>query len=144
MGIFDFFKPSDDELEKSFYEKFKTDLSKTFEKEITVSVLRTRVLTIQETIKRFNKGYGITEHVTGGVFCEKKPYKEYKMKINVLSKIELELKEDFIRGVKIQYEDLDQTEIPSDYDKCVLFTMRLESKYWKMGRYIAMEKIKKF
>jgi hypothetical protein len=87
---------------------------------------------------------------------------DLKLKLTALFKIENEFKQDFIKGVTLKIKELIDcgittdtfnyesiknivnTEIPSNFEKCVIFSDRLSREYYKGGRYVTQEEIKGF
>ena len=167
MNIFNLFKTE----EEIYYQTLKKIVVKQVEKKITISNLKVRVMTVQRTIETFNdkmksleiEFYELVDKNDNiGVKNNLEQKDDLKLKLTTLFKIENEFKQDFIEGVKLKikelidngittntfnYEsiqDIVNTEIPSNFERCVIFSDRLSRAYFKGGRYITQEEIKGF
>jgi hypothetical protein len=167
MGIFNIFKTK----EEKYYNNFKKIVTKQDNNKITISNLKVRVMTVKRTIESFSdkmksletEFYLLVEKNDNiGVKNNLEQKEELKLKLTTLFKIQNEFKQDFIKGVSlkikelndngipkntINYErilDLVNTEIPTNYEKCVIFSDRLSSSLFNSGRHITDEEIKQF
>ncbi len=167
MKIFNIFKTK----EETYYNKFKKIVTKQDNKEISISNLKVRVMTVQRTIDDFSdkmksletEFYLLVEKNDNiGVKNNLEQKEELKLKLTTLFKIQNEFKQDFIKGVTLKikelndnsiptdtfnYErikDLINTEIPSNYEKCVIFSDKISRTFWDSGRQINDEEIKNF
>lgn len=167
MNIFNIFKNK----EEQYYQKIKNINSKQVNKKITISNLKVRVMTLQRTIDNFSdKMKSLETEFT--ILVEKddnvglkyifEQKEELKLKLTTLFKIQNEFKQDFIKGITLKikelndngiptdtfnYErikDLINTEIPSNYEKCVIFSDKISRAFWDSGRHITDEEIKQF
>ena len=167
MNIFNIFKTK----EEQYYQKIKNINSKQVNKKITISNLKVRVMTIQRTIDNFSDKLKSLEteftmliekddNVGLKYIFEQK--EELKLKLTTLFKIHNEFKQDFIKGVTLKIKELNDngistdtfnydrikdlinTEIPSNYEKCVIFSDKISRAFWDSGRHITDEEIKQF
>lgn len=164
MNIFNIFKTE----EEQYYLHFKKMFSKSVKDKITISNLKVRVMSIQKTIKILIDEMKILESELE-ILIEKNDNKGFKnkseiarvlkLKLTILFKLEDEFKQDFIKGVSLKikelidsgitsdtfnYEkirDLIYKDIPSDYNKCVIFSDKISGVYWTGGKHITLEKI---
>jgi hypothetical protein len=131
MGLFDIFKKSED----IYYRKYKKVLyTLDKDKPITISLLRTRVMTIERTINNIKKD-GLEK-------LSAPELKDINLKESVLQKLLNDSKQDFINGVTIKFNEIGESEIPSSYEKCNQFSLSIEKAQWAIGRHIALEEIK--
>jgi hypothetical protein len=133
MGLFDIFKKQEDIYYRDF-KKMVYNLNK--DEKITISMLRTRVMTIEYTIKSISEG-------------DDEKLNDYELndrnlKVAVLQKLLNEFKQDFIDFVHIKLKEIGENNIPLTYDKCNQFCLKIESNHRDKGRHIALEEIKYF
>ncbi len=167
MNIFNIFKTP----QEQYYLFFKKKALEISGKKITISNLKVRVMTVQSTIDNLTEKYkdlekkmddSIINNDITGVKRYKKEQEDLKLKLIVLFRILNDFKQDFIKGVSLKIKDLDNnelttntfnyeeikelinTEIPSNYEKCVIFSDRISKSFWKSGRHITNEEIKQF
>lgn len=167
MNIFNMFKTK----EEQFYQKIKNIASKQVNKKITISNLKVRVMTVQRTINSFSDKLKsleteftmlVEKDDNVGLKYNFEQKEELKLKLTVLFKIQNEFKQDFIKGVTIKIKELNDNgiptdtfnyeiikdivnaEIPSNYDKCVIFSDKISRTFWNSGRHIIDEEIKQF
>lgn len=167
MNIFNIFKTKEDQ----YYLSIKKMVLKNSGKKITISNLKVRVMTVQDVVKNFTEKHKILEtkldeSIVNNDFIGVKRYikeeEDLKLKLTVLFKIQNDFKQDFIKGVNLKiknliddgitkdthnYEkikELINTGIPSNYEKCVIFSDRISSSFWNSGRHITSEEIKQF
>ena len=167
MNIFNIFKTP----QEQYYLFIKKKALEISGKKITISNLKVRVMTVQNTIDDFTEKYKdlekkIDDSIINNDFIGVKRYRkeqeDLKLKLTALFKIQNEFKQDFIRGVNLKVKDLVDnetntntyynekikelinTEIPSNYEKCVIFSDRLSSSFWNSGRHVTNEEIKQF
>ena len=165
MNIFNIFKTP----QEQFYLFIKKKALEASGKKITISNLKVRVMTVQNTIDNFTEQYKnlekkLDESIINNDFIGIKRYtkeeEDLKLKLTALFKIQNDFKLDFIRGVTLKMKDLVEneintntydnekisellnSEIPSNYEKCVIFSDRLSSSFWNSGRHITKEEIK--
>lgn len=148
MGIFDFLKPQ----EEQYYLKFKKMITHKDRNRVTVSVLRTRIMTIQIVIENLTKNYNeLQEEIQKVILNDIKLFKKYsdksddlKLKLTVLFRIQMESQKDFIRGATIKLKELGHSEIPINYEECKRFFDKISKENWNMGKHISDEKIENF
>ncbi len=146
MGIFDFLKPQ----EEQYYLKFKKMFTSKDRNKITISVLRVRVMTIQNVIDNLTENYHeLQEEIQKSIIVNDiKLFKknsekrdDLKLKLTVLFRIQPELKNDFIRGATIKLKEMGYNEIPLNYEGCNRLSNQVSNEHWNLGRYISDEKI---
>jgi hypothetical protein len=167
MNIFNIFKTP----QEQFYLFIKKKALEASGKKITISNLKVRVMTVQNTIDDFTEKYKdlekkLDDSIINNDFIGVKRYtkeeEDLKLKLTALFRIRDEFKQDFIRGVNLKIKDLVDnqittntyyneeikelinTEIPSNYEKCVIFSDRLSNSFWHSGKHITKEEIKQF
>lgn len=167
MNIFNIFKTQ----EEQYYLFMKKKALKISGGKITISNLKVRVMTVQNVIEDFTEQYKVLEKklddsIINNDFIRVKRYlkekEDLKLKLTTLFKIRNDFKQDFIKSVTLKIKDLVDneittntfnyekikelinTEIPSNYEKCVIFSYRISSLFWNSGRLIVNEEIKQF
>ena len=167
MNIFNIFKTQ----EEQYYLFLKKKALKISGKKITISSLKVRVMSVQNVIDNFTEQYNVLEKKLDesiinndfvGVKRHTKDKEDLKLKLTVLFKIRDDFKQDFIKGVTLKIKDLvdngittntydyekieelRNTEIPSNYEKCVMFSDRISRSFWNSGKHITKEEIKQF
>lgn len=149
MGIFDFLKSQ----EEQYYLKFKKMFTKVDRRKITISVLRVRVMTIQNVIDDLTENLnGLQEEIQksinlNDIKLQKKNSEkrdDLKLKLTVLYRIQSELKNDFVKGVTIKLIEMGYNEIPLNYEGCNRLSNQVSKEHWNLGRHILDEKIEGF
>jgi len=166
MNIFNIFKTQ----EEIYYSKFKKLVVKD-NKEITISNLKVRVMSLQIVIEDLTKQNNELESTLNDLIKNRDDIgvknilnkkEDLKLKLTILFKIQHECENDFIRGVRLKVKDLIENEpltgyfnhnkihellstpIPSNYKQCVIFSDRMSGLFGTSGRHVTSEKIKNF
>jgi len=166
MNIFNIFKTQ----EEIYYSKFKKLVGKV-NKEITISNLKVRVMSLQIVIDDLTKQNNELESTLNDLIKNRDDVgvknilnkkEDLKLKLTVLFKIQHECENDFIRGVTLKVKDLIENEtltayfnhdkihellstpIPSNYKQCIIFSDRMSRLFGTSGRGVTSEIIKNF